>query len=316
MGDAGFFSEECFDTIVQLVHLRYLSINVLIETLPREIENLKNLETIVLKVGKYGYYVTFPETIWNMVNLKHIQVNPGVTFSHDAVTFENCCSKLEGLTWLSTLFVRNYEELEKIVRKLPNLKKLKWISLYFSWEDSSWRHRDLSSVPDSFQQLEELSSFKHCIVFPGLRKLSVSYNQLSWDEISEIGRLPNLEVLKLWKVDVYGEQWDMKEGEFKKLKFLKLERFYIRIWNASAESLPCLEKLVLRVCYDLEEIPFGFGDIPFLRTIEVTYCNIYVEDSAKQIRDQQYEMGNDHFKLYLSGNTQIGFNFLNCIYLN
>lgn len=165
MGDAGFFSEECFDTIVQLVHLRYLSINVLIETLPREIENLKNLETIVLKVGKYGYYVTFPETIWNMVNLKHIQVlNRNVRFSYDAKTFEEC-SELDGITVLSTLYIDDYVECEQIIRKLPNLEKLKWRAPKTSYWEDSRRERETQSL---FHIQNILNNLKNCLVLDTL----------------------------------------------------------------------------------------------------------------------------------------------------
>ncbi|KAL3504617.1 hypothetical protein ACH5RR_034458 [Cinchona calisaya] len=92
---------------------------------------------------------------------------------------------------------------------------------------------------------------------------------LPWDEISVIGQLPNLEVLKLLNKAFEGKQWDMTEGEFQKLKFLKLDSLNIELWNAFREHLPCLEQLVVLSCKQLGEIPSSFGEISTFQLIEM-----------------------------------------------
>lgn len=92
----------------------------------------------------------------------------------------------------------------------------------------------------------------------------------------------------------------MKEGEFKKLRFLTLEDINVGVLDASMEQLPCLEQLVLEMCRYLEELP-SIGESPFLRLISVGNCNTSTVASAKRIEEEQFDMGNDQFKLYISG---------------
>ena len=107
--------------------------------------------------------------------------------------------------------------------------------------------------------------------------------QLPWDCISSIVRLPNLRVLKLLAGAFEGKTWDMREEEFKELRFLMLDTLNIAEWNASCDHLPKLERLVLRNCKDLEEIPLDFSEINTLQTIEVQWCGKSVESSAEEI---------------------------------
>lgn len=121
----------------------------------------------------------------------------------------------------------------------------------------------------------------------------MSNSRLPWEEISVIGRLPNLQVLKLLNKAFKGQQWDMRKGEFQKLKFLKLESLDIELWNASSENLPCLEQLVVVSCRQLEEIPSYFGEIPTLQLIEMKWCSRSATDSVKQILEEQHELSNN-----------------------
>ena len=129
----------------------------------------------------------------------------------------------------------------------------------------------------------------------------MSNARLPWHEISVIGQLPNLEVLKSHDKAFEGEQWDMREGEFQKLKFLKLESLDIVQWNATSEQLPCLEQLVVLSCEQLEEIPSSFGEIPTLQLIEMKWCGASATISVKQILEDQRNYGNDQLNAILVG---------------
>ena len=68
--------------------------------------------------------------------------------------------------------------------------------------------------------------------FPeNLKKLSLTRFQLPWSKISAIGKLPNLEVLKLLRDSFIGKTWEMKEGEFEKLRYLKLSALNFANWK-------------------------------------------------------------------------------------
>ena len=118
-----------------------------------------------------------------------------------------------------------------------------------------------------------------------LKKLTLSNFRLPWSHISTIGRLPNLEVLKLLSGAFVGKLWKVEE-EFQNLKFLSLDSLNITQWNASCDDFPKLERLVIQNCKDLEEIPEDFGNIYTLGMIEVHWCGRSAEESAKKIEEE------------------------------
>ena len=215
--------------------------------------------------------------------------------------FLNKCTELGNLRTISTLVLCHGKDvLKKMMRKLPNLQKLGCI-LSEPGDDL------LESIPfPELAFLSQLESLKISFTrkgkmqypsefsFPAnLKKLTLSESGLPWEAISVIGNLPNLEVLKLLSRAFKGQQWDMTEGEFQKLKFLKLDMLDIVIWNASCEHLPLLEQLVLHRCEQLEEIPSAFGEIFTLREIRTYWCKRSATESVREVKEQQYEMGNE-----------------------
>jgi len=107
---------------------------------------------------------------------------------------------------------------------------------------------------------------------------------LAWKDLSIVGKLPKLEVLKLSDNAVIGEEWEVVEEGFPHLKFLFLHKVYIRYWRASSDHFPYLERLFLRNCYDLDSIPRDFADITTLALIDISDCKQSVGNSAKQIQ--------------------------------
>ncbi|XP_049347337.1 putative late blight resistance protein homolog R1A-3 [Solanum verrucosum] len=107
---------------------------------------------------------------------------------------------------------------------------------------------------------------------------------LASKDLSIVGKLPKLEVLKLSDNAVIGEEWEVVEEGFPHLKFLFLDNVYIRYWRASSDHFPYLERLFLRNCYDLDSIPPDFADITTLTLIDISSCRQSVGKSAKQIQ--------------------------------
>ncbi|KAL3504646.1 hypothetical protein ACH5RR_034487 [Cinchona calisaya] len=292
--------------IAKLIQLRYLAIHVGTTEIPSEIGNLRNLETFLL-IGAVAK-IMLPVTIWNLVNLRHIiRDHSFFSFSNYSLDFFQNFSGLDNLKSISVLSLRYGNNVEKfILRRLTGIQKL---GCRFSnqWDESTGCN--LFPVLDFLSELESLKVFIDgktlypCkFSFPSnLKKLSMSDFRLPWDEISIIGQLPNLEVLKLLNKAFEGQEWEMREGEFQKLKFLKLDSLDIKLWNASSGQLPSLEQLVVLSCRELEEIPSSFGEIPTLQLIEMKWCSSSATDSVKQILEEQRDMSNDELSVTIVG---------------
>ncbi|KAI5677144.1 hypothetical protein M9H77_08094 [Catharanthus roseus] len=295
-----------FIVICNMLSLRFLSL-VYTREIPKEISNLKSLETFLLN-GPTGV-VLLPRTLWDMTNLRHLhfgKVAKSATavfeLQHSRVTGK-CCS-LNHLTSVSPLFLPLNMNGEKILRNLPCLRKL-GCTFATSLNDSVNYRRFL--LLDFLNHLESLKiSLSGKVQYPfefnfpsNLRRLTVSEFQLPWDAMSVIGRLCNLEVLKLLNKAFTGQEWNMREGDFLKLKFLKLDQLDIAVWNGSSEHLPVLEQLVLHQCKHLEQVPSDFGEIHALKMINVTWCNPSVDHSIRRIQEEQLEMGNDQLNVYI-----------------
>ncbi|KAI3795563.1 hypothetical protein L1987_38218 [Smallanthus sonchifolius] len=119
--------------------------------------------------------------------------------------------------------------------------------------------------------------------------------------MSKIQWLPNLEVLKLLNYAFEGPSWNTGDGQFRQLKFLKLQNLDIQQWNAYSTNFPCLQRLVLLECYYLTGIPDEVGDIPTLETINVDKRNHSVVKSANKIQEDQQAMGNYELKINVIG---------------
>ncbi|CAA2982978.1 Hypothetical predicted protein [Olea europaea subsp. europaea] len=111
--------------------------------------------------------------------------------------------------------------------------------------------------------------------------------------------LLNLKALKLGFVYFDGKTWKAS-SEFPELKFLKLSSADLKEWNASSDNFPSLEVLALQYCSYLKMIPSSFGNILTLQKIEVYRCAKSVKEFAKQIQEEQKDMGNEMLKVIIS----------------
>ncbi|KAL3537066.1 hypothetical protein ACH5RR_000432 [Cinchona calisaya] len=291
-----------------LVHLRYLAVRGMINSIPSSVANLSNLETfIVFSSAKFQI-----DNIWNLKKLRHLQING----THFQAGFSVPCDYLDSsaelcnLDTCSTIHL-SWENLEKILRKFPNIHKLK-VKLIKHGASTGESNKVL--VLDYLSKLESLNVSHYSgwmfsrqwqieFCFPSnLRKLTLSDFRLSWSKMSAIGNLPNLEVLKLLENAFIGKIWSMEdERQFPKLSFLKLEGLDIVRWTASEseDHLPCLVKLVLRNCFELKEVPSCLGNFSTLQMIEVFRCS-NATSSVNQIQEEQVSMGNEDLKVLIS----------------
>nr|XP_027119299.1 putative late blight resistance protein homolog R1B-17 isoform X1 [Coffea arabica]XP_027119300.1 putative late blight resistance protein homolog R1B-17 isoform X1 [Coffea arabica] len=287
--------------VESLLCLRYLALRALfMEFIPPSIAKLSHLETFSLNSFEA---VSLPDSIWNMEKLRHVHVRPGVVIplSSDDSGVEN----LSNLETLSALFLYLDEEGENLLRRIPNVRRLKifdlgeqnrvccnmsrlacleslaWLGSYSS---GSWEHVELS--------------------FPmNLKKLSLSGLALPCRKMSLMEQLPNLEVLKLRAQSTEGQKWELMEGGFPKLRVLTLEYVQIVEWIEtdpdSDDYFPCLQQLKLRSISKLEMMPSCLGRISTLETIKMNECGDGVKSLVREIEEAQEYNGNENLKIII-----------------
>ncbi|KAJ0667841.1 putative virus X resistance protein-like, coiled-coil [Helianthus annuus] len=282
-----------------LVHLRHLALWSEVTRLPSSVCNLCNLQTLILKEN-YSGFMKLPENIANMVNLRHLWIEMIISIpeTHNP-TNSGVFFNLQTVSML-----RLHGRAECLLKRIPNIRKL-GCAVYEDKKEDSFPSFGLLNHLETLKviqpEVKSLLSNKR-ISFPAtLRKLTLSGCRFPWFDMSNIQWLPNLEVLKLLNYAFEGPLWDTGEGQFRQLKFLKLQNLDIQQWNAYSTNFPCLKRLVLLECHYLTGIPDEVGDIHTLETIDVDKRNHFVVKSANKIQEEQHAMGNYEFKMNVIG---------------
>ncbi|XP_019247993.1 PREDICTED: putative late blight resistance protein homolog R1B-16 [Nicotiana attenuata] len=277
--------------VQSLTHLRYLAISVE-EFDFKWVSHLHDLQT--LHVVSRKYVRSSPSIIWEMTKLRHLYIFCFSFIWEDddrAIFDESSATMLEN--WRTFRSCSIYDTDPKFWWRFPNLEEL---NLYIQEEPS----RPLFPVPEVHTRLHSLELYinynrgywklvetANKFVFPSnIRYLHIQIELPIKGLYQNIARLRNLENLKLEIRDTFGEDcWDVSDIEFQALKYLKLLNFMdIRERKASEESFPVLEKLFIKHCIYLEEIPSCFEEIPTLQLIDVEQCRDSVGDSAMNIK--------------------------------
>ncbi|PHT27735.1 hypothetical protein CQW23_32673 [Capsicum baccatum] len=244
--------------ILSLIWLRYLSL-VSRENfrIPPEICRLWNLKTLIVK----GYLrsaidINCPVQIWGLMQLRHLKLPrfylpdcpSGSVDKERHLDFSN----IKTISYLSPRCC-----MKKVIMGIQNVKEL-GICGY---------ETDSNSILNNLVHLQQLEtlSFIHCFyylfpksakAFPAmLKKLKLKGTYISWSYLNIIAELPNLEVLKYWK--------------------------------ATNDNFPVLERLIIRSCHRLKEIPIEFVEIHTLQLIELTRCLPELGESAARIQQEQ-----------------------------
>ncbi|XP_073121365.1 putative late blight resistance protein homolog R1B-13 [Henckelia pumila] len=279
--------------IVRLVHLRYLSLCCLGDKVPAYISSLWALQTLVINI-RSGDFTYLPMELWKMLHLRHVEIRNGYCELPDPPN-----SNFVILANLQTLSgIINFRFTDEIIKRIPKLKKLK---VHYRVGYADWSHYHLSNIGclnelksldlSSFSKMAFLRNFK----FPAaLKKLTLYSCRLGWEDLTMVGSLPNLEVLKLNPGACQGQVWEPNEGEFCHLKSLQLYCLDLVEWRADSSHFPELERLKIGGCRKLKEIQTEIGNIPALEKIELDHGNTSSAlASAKLILDQQRSFDND-----------------------
>ncbi|KAL7153439.1 hypothetical protein ABFS83_04G168400 [Erythranthe nasuta] len=294
--------DSSMNDIVEQVDLRYvkkLSYFRELDHTSRElclsISLLWNVQT--LNIGGTERLVALSE-IWSIPQLTHLEFPEGIYLMEPPLRSgqNNDCIVLKNLQTLKR--IKNLKLSEEVCKRIPNVKILKI------------RYIDKSSC-DNFQynigtlhKLESLNLWGVNLVrnlkFPSsLKRFTLTCSNLDWEDLTGIGSLPNLEVLKLGKGSVLGSEWNPIEGEFLCLKYLSIVSFELEYWNAESFHFPVLEKLVVDALWKLYEIPSGIGEIPTLALIDMDDCSESAAISAIRILEEQESQGNDDLRVHI-----------------
>ncbi|KAL0464115.1 UNVERIFIED_CONTAM: putative late blight resistance proteinR1B-16 [Sesamum latifolium] len=285
--------------VTQLFHLRFLALEGRLKV-PPSISKLENLQTLIIRVYKWkrgDIILHLPIEMWQMTQLRHLIFFKGNALRMPLVAVPSGGQVLENL---QTLHVNNFQFTS--IKMIPNLKKLR---VHYDFEHrGKWRNYCLSNLIH-LRQLETMNlmfpamwivdPFPPSFALPSsLKKLTLSSSELPWKDMAVIRSLPNLEVLKLKSRAFIGEEWECcSEGEFPMLKFLLMEGLNLKRWQVESSHFPCLERLIIKSCWELEEIPCEIGDIPTLELIEVGWGKKSLIDSVLLIQEEQRSLGND-----------------------
>ncbi|KAL9170588.1 hypothetical protein ABFS82_04G154700 [Erythranthe guttata] len=290
--------------IIDQVNMRYLAYYKLTRSFPADklsssIDVLWNLQTIIITAN-----IEALSQIWKMRQLRHVDIyelhlpNPPRNRGQQQSEFV-----LQNLQTLKTVF--NFVWSEEACERLVNVRKLN-IKYVSDPQRSSTEYRLYNIC-----RLHKLESLTCCpydvdnvlqkLTFPSsLKKLCLEGSMIRWEDLTVIGSLPNLEVLKLKNRLVKGSVWNPVEGEFLRLKFLLIQWSDLVNWNADSSHFPVLEKLVLESLKKLEEIPLDIGEIPTLGLIQVHWCSESAAISAMKIAEEQENNGNEELQVRVS----------------
>ncbi|MCD7473467.1 hypothetical protein HAX54_015343 [Datura stramonium] len=299
--------------ITNLVHLRYLAVSSK-ENLPAAISKLQHLQTLIYKQKNYFEKTIYlPRDLWKMTNLKHIRLNERSNLSSlvSTIRFERRNDDLmlgmPNLEEFSTLCFSSCTN--EVFSGIPNLKRLSigqtsHEAFLDSLIDLSCLCK-LEALKCAFYKIpySRGSISIRRLVFPAcLNRLTLSGPYLPWDDLSSLVKLPNLEVLKLKKCERDNQVWSLNDDEkFDELKFLVIGNTKLKRWEASCDSFPKLQSLVLKNCTELENVPEDFVDCSSLELIELHNCNTSVDESAKKIAQEREEIqGNDSLKVHIN----------------
>nr|XP_009781183.1 PREDICTED: putative late blight resistance protein homolog R1A-10 [Nicotiana sylvestris] len=268
--------------ITQLVQLRYVSFTTGSEV-PASISNLWNLQTMsVISVAENELH----PAIGNLEDVK------SETFQSREIVHA-CSSQGTKFSCWKEIFmaVTNVKALGVLIN--PDLNE------WSNFNDSLICLSDLRklrihlALPPYVQFFPRLPAPQWNSFPEKLMHLTLEATHLLWKDISFLGKLPNLEVLKLKYFAFQGSNWNLNEGGFKKLKLLHIFMTNLVQWKATSDSLPSLECLVLRHCYKLKEMASEIGDIPTLELIELHHCSHAAATCVEEILEEQKSMGNE-----------------------
>nr|CAD1840378.1 unnamed protein product [Ananas comosus var. bracteatus] len=243
-----------------------------IQKLPREITNLKKLRHMFVervndptgKAFRLRSGVRAPKGLWN---LKELQTLQAVEASSELV------GRLGNLTNLRSFRIWNVKEIysAQLCASLSQMRSLFYLSINASDENEFLNLKGLNPPPSNLKKLnlagrlaaETLMS----PLFRDLRRLCLSWCQLTADPLPSLAQLSNLTFLRLRRA-YNGEQLCFCDQWFPNLKQLDLiDLPQLKRVKIERTAMSILVTLYLRGLKNLIEVPEGIEFLPSLRKL-------------------------------------------------
>ncbi|KAH0646943.1 hypothetical protein KY284_034827 [Solanum tuberosum] len=303
------------DGLSHLVSLRYLRAGLINGYLP--IYQLQNLQFLSFSDPHKFMPVDLhlPNGTWKMSQLRHLDseffylCSPPKVSGNKYQVLENlqivhglrpvCCTKemFEGIKKVKKLGIcgksNHFYDAPKCLDNLiylPELEVLKILVYDCQGSVRSLLHGHPIPCVGSFP--------------PNLKKLTLQGTHLLWSKLTIISKLPKLEVLQFKALELFGDElgetvWEVSDMGFPRLKFLLIEKKGLKNWKATDDSFPCLERVIIKNCRFLQEIPKEFADSMTLQLIELRGCSSSLVTFATNIQQEQQQiLGNNILQVY------------------
>lgn len=291
--------------LTQLVHLRYIVLSSNFKILPAAISSLWNIQTLVIETS--SRILEIKADIWKMIQLRHVKTNASTSLPGPLSKSRKSKDEVLMSGSLQTLSTISPESCtEDVFARAPNLKNLgirgqlakllenKSGSMLFDSLGKLSHLENLKLMNDVFPRPPsdgKLTGLPQRYKFPPkLRKLTLSDTLLDWKDMSTLGMLENLEILKLKDNAFKGEWWQPEDGGFRSLRVLHIGRTDLVSWNASANHFPRLRHLFLRHCSNLASLPLGFGDVVCLQLVDLYCTTDSAAASARKIQQKKMQV--------------------------
>jgi hypothetical protein len=239
------------------IHLRYLSINGCGPVFPDSICNLTNLVTLCINcVGGSNKYL--PKDIFKLQRLRNLYLFGGWWLPWDS---EGVLWNLQVLSILSINYDPENHRFLVVPEKFPNVRHLKMLIDRPSTLEAG--HEE-----DSFPSLHHLAHLEKLEIqncgmlarYPNSIPSTVTKLTLESVErveacVAELGKLPNLRILKLHGEEDQNVSIHVIAHSFPKLQFLELWNLRIEELKKETSAMPRLTHLVITRCDEFSSAP-------------------------------------------------------------
>jgi len=210
-------------------------------SIPKEIENLKYLEVLILHVLET--LTTLPESIGSLKNLKKIDL-------FGCPKLSSLPESIGGLEALEQLFIKRLELLDNIPKSLSECKSLKLVIL----EDNG-----MSKLPDGIACSKSLETLK----------IKHYYGKTNFTSLGNIAYCSSLKVLEIKSNKPYISTLPENFGKLSKLETMNIQGWNIQRLPESFGALESLKKLDIS-SKNLKNLPKSLKNLKNIQSIRIS----------------------------------------------